>query len=171
MIKEGYAAATSRRVAAEAGLKPQLIYYYFGTMDDLLVEVLGTIIEKLLSDYTRCLTSRTPLRALWDLSRNFESTILTAEFMALANHRKAIGEELARFGNQLRAVQEEFFSLLLERHNIDEEVIPPETLSLIMLSLAQSLGVESNWGLTRGHAKTLAFIEKIIEKYELPADK
>ena len=35
MRDEGYAAATSRRVAAEAGVKQALVYYYFPTMDDL----------------------------------------------------------------------------------------------------------------------------------------
>src|SRR5688572_17461287 len=39
MIAEGYAAVTSRRVAAEAGLKPQLVHYYFATMDDLFLAV------------------------------------------------------------------------------------------------------------------------------------
>ena len=39
MLDEGYAAVTSRRVAARAGLKPQLVHYYFRTMDDLFIEV------------------------------------------------------------------------------------------------------------------------------------
>ena len=39
MIDEGYAAVTSRRVAEKAGLKPQLVHYYFRTMDDLFLEV------------------------------------------------------------------------------------------------------------------------------------
>jgi AcrR family transcriptional regulator len=33
MRDEGYAAATSRRVAAEAGVKQALVYYYFPTME------------------------------------------------------------------------------------------------------------------------------------------
>src|SRR4051812_49712636 len=37
--EEGYAAVTSRRVGAKAGLKPQLVHYYFRTMDDLFLEV------------------------------------------------------------------------------------------------------------------------------------
>ncbi len=37
MLEEGYAAVTSRRVAAQAGLKPQLVHYYFRTMDDLFL--------------------------------------------------------------------------------------------------------------------------------------
>src|SRR6187399_1014731 len=39
MVEEGYAAVTSRRVAAKAGLKPQLVHYYFRAMDDLYLEV------------------------------------------------------------------------------------------------------------------------------------
>ena len=38
MLREGYAAVSSRRVAAEAGIKPQLVHYYFRTMDDLFLE-------------------------------------------------------------------------------------------------------------------------------------
>ena len=40
MHDEGYAAATSRRVAAKAGVRQALVYYYFPTMDDLFLEVL-----------------------------------------------------------------------------------------------------------------------------------
>ena len=37
MLTEGYAAVTSRRVAAEAGVNPGLVYYYFGPMDNIVV--------------------------------------------------------------------------------------------------------------------------------------
>ena len=39
ILSDGYAAVTSRRVAAEAGVNPGLVYYYFGPMDNLFVEV------------------------------------------------------------------------------------------------------------------------------------
>ena len=39
ILDEGYAAVTSRRVAEKAGLKPQLVHYYFRTMDDLYLAV------------------------------------------------------------------------------------------------------------------------------------
>jgi AcrR family transcriptional regulator len=40
MLDEGYASATSRRVAAKAGVKAALVHYYFPSMDDLFVAVL-----------------------------------------------------------------------------------------------------------------------------------
>ena len=39
MHEEGYVAVSARRVAARAGLKPQLVHYYFRTMDELLLDV------------------------------------------------------------------------------------------------------------------------------------
>src|SRR5215470_9049592 len=39
MLEEGYAAVTSRRVAEKAGLKPQLVHYYFRTMGELYLAV------------------------------------------------------------------------------------------------------------------------------------
>ena len=41
MLEEGYAAVTSRRVAARADLKPQLVHYYFRTMDECASERYG----------------------------------------------------------------------------------------------------------------------------------
>jgi len=37
MREDGYAALSARSVAERAGLKHQLVYYYFQTMDDLLM--------------------------------------------------------------------------------------------------------------------------------------
>jgi AcrR family transcriptional regulator len=37
MREEGYGALTSRHVAARAGLNQQTVYYYFETMDGLLL--------------------------------------------------------------------------------------------------------------------------------------
>ena len=37
--EEGHAALTSRRIADRIGVKQRLVYYYFRTMDDLIVEM------------------------------------------------------------------------------------------------------------------------------------
>src|SRR5580700_5776883 len=68
MLEEGYVAVTSRRVAAEAGLKPQLVHYYFRTMDDLFLEVFRRRAKEGIERQTRALASEHPLRALWEYS-------------------------------------------------------------------------------------------------------
>src|SRR5690349_23027390 len=68
MRDEGYAAATSRRVAAEAGVKQALVYYYFPTMDDLFVEVLRAGAEISLERMREALTDDDPLHTLWTMN-------------------------------------------------------------------------------------------------------
>ena len=76
MLAEGYAAVTSRRVAAQAGLKPQLVHYYFRTMDDLFLAVFRRRAEQGLERQAEALASDQPLWALWDLSRDPRGTAL-----------------------------------------------------------------------------------------------
>ena len=94
MHDEGYAAATSRRVAAMAGVKQALVYYYFPTMDDLFLEVLKAGADVALAQMRTALTDDDPIRALWHINSDARGTVLNTEFMALANHRKVIGAEL-----------------------------------------------------------------------------
>ncbi|MGZ4693910.1 MAG: TetR family transcriptional regulator, partial [Acidimicrobiales bacterium] len=68
LLEEGYAAVTSRRVAAKAGLKPQLVHYYFRTMDDLFLEVFRRRADENLSLFARAIAADGSLRNLWKLN-------------------------------------------------------------------------------------------------------
>src|SRR5204862_323990 len=107
MIEEGYAAVTSRRVAAKAGLKPQLVHYYFRTMDDLFVALVRRGAEQNLKRQARALASPQPLRALWAFSTDPAGTAFIMEISALANHRKEIRAEWAAYAEQFRQLQNE----------------------------------------------------------------
>ena len=51
------------------------------------------------------LTDDDPLQALWEMNSDSALTILNAEFMALANHRKAIGAELKAYAERVRDIE------------------------------------------------------------------
>ena len=95
LLEEGYAAVTSRRVAAKAGLKPQLVHYYFRTMDDLFVEVFRRRADANLARFERSAAGDGSLHALWQLNADARGAAFMIEFVALANHRKAIRAEIA----------------------------------------------------------------------------
>ena len=166
MLEDGYAAVTSRRVAARAGLKPQLVHYYFRTMDDLFLALVRRGAEQNLERQARALASPQPLRALWELSSEPAGTVLTMEISALANHRKAIRSELATYAEQFRRLQIDAVAALFERYGVEAGDLTPEAVVVLMTSLSQVLGLEEAIGLTTVHASMRAIVERFLDRYE-----
>jgi AcrR family transcriptional regulator len=160
MRDEGYAAATSRRVATEAGVKQALVYYYFPTMDDLFVEVLRAGAEVSLEEMRSALTNDDPLRALWAINSDSRRTGLNTEFMALANHRKMIRAELAAFADRVRDIETAAVTVVLRANGIDLDRYPPVAISMLIAQTARSLCNESAVGVTRGHDELRALVEQ-----------
>jgi AcrR family transcriptional regulator len=165
MLEAGYAAVTSRRVAAKAGLKPQLVHYYFRTMDDLLLAVFRVGAERNLDRQARALASTTPLRSLWEFSNDPAGTAVTMEFMALANHRPAIRDEIASYAEHFRQLQAAALRDVLRGHGIDLEV-PPLGLLVLVTALSRVLVLEGSLGVTSGHAEATAMVGEFLDRYE-----
>ncbi|BBY41752.1 TetR family transcriptional regulator [Mycolicibacterium celeriflavum] len=174
LLEEGYAAVTSRRVADKAGLKPQLVHYYFRTMEDLFLAVFRRMAEAGLEMLTEALASPQPLWALWRFSTQPEATRLTMEFMGLANHRKALRAEIIYYAERFREEQNKAIAAALQRYGAQTSEVPPVVWTVFATSVSQALVVERALGMTTGHAETFAFCEKWIRQLEgepLPADR
>jgi AcrR family transcriptional regulator len=169
LLAEGYAAVTSRRVAAEAGLKPQLVHYYFRTMDDLYVEVFRRRAEANLQRIEALMAGDVSLRTLWDLNVDLRGATFSIEFVALANHRKSIRAEIARYAERFRAAQLDAMRAALARAGVPEEQMPAEAALLLTTGLAQVLALESGLGVTTGHADTVAYVERMVAAMEATA--
>jgi AcrR family transcriptional regulator len=167
IVNEGYAAATSRRVAAKAGVKPALVHYYFPSMDDLFVAVLRDKAETNLQRQRQAIAEAKPLHALWELSSAHDAQLFT-EFLAMANHRKAIRSEISSYAMRFRDLEEGAMTLALKARGIDLETFPPVVMSMIMGSLAGMLLHEEGLGITRGHDEARAFIEQCLDRFEMP---
>ncbi len=166
MLEEGYAAVTSRRVAAKAGLKPQLVHYYFRTMDDLFLALVRRGAEQNIERQARALASPQPLRALWAFSTDPAGTSLTMEFSALANHRKGIRAELAAYGEQFRRLQHEALAAVLERAGVDPARYPPDAVLFLITALSRILVLEEQIGMTSGHTEVRALVEDLLRRFE-----
>ncbi|WP_187344420.1 TetR/AcrR family transcriptional regulator [Aldersonia kunmingensis] len=170
MHDEGYAAATSRRVAAKAGVKQALVYYYFPTMDDLFVEVLRAGGEVALEQLRGVLLDDDPLRALWRINSDPRQTVLSTEFMALANHRKAVGAELKTYSERVRDIETAAVTLALRASGTDLDDYPPVVISMIVAQIARSVGNEGAVGVTHGHEELRTFIDRQIDLLTKPSE-
>jgi AcrR family transcriptional regulator len=166
LLEEGYAAVTSRRVAARAGLKPQLVHYYFRTMDDLFLEVFRRRADENLTRFEAAIAADGSLRSLWRLNADARGAAFRMEFVALANHRKAIRAEVARYAERFRAAQVEAVTAALARYDIAEDDLPPIVALLAVTGLTQVLALEGALGVTTGHDTTLEFVERAIDRLE-----
>jgi AcrR family transcriptional regulator len=154
-------------VAARAGLKPQLVHYYFRTMDDLFLALYRRRAVQGLERQARAVAAEQPLWALWDLSRDPRGTAMTMEFTALANHRKAIRAEITASAERYRAEQARGIATVLERYGIAPEVLAPVVCSVLFTAVSRFLVIEQETlGMSTGHDETVAFVEDLIRGLE-----
>ena len=166
MLEEGYAAVTSRRVAEKAALKPQLVHYYFRTMDDLFLAAFRRRADEGLQAQAQALQSPQPLWALWRFSTDPAATAITMEFVALANHRKALKAEIGYYAERFREEQQKALSTILHRYGVDPNQVPPLVWSLLMTSVSRVLVMEQALGMSAGHAETVEFVERYLHQLE-----
>jgi DNA-binding transcriptional regulator YbjK len=105
--RDGLAAVTQRGVAAEAGLPPSALYYYFPTLDDLVTAALVDVNDRCLADLRALPDGKDALHELAvvivDSCRRRRSEILAElELWVLAARRDTLRGELARWNAGLR---------------------------------------------------------------------
>lgn len=170
MLAEGYAAATSRRIAEKVGVQRAVVYYYFPTMDDLYLAVLQRGTAASLDAQRRALNSDRPLHSMWDLTVDPRGVQLLMEFIALGNHREAIRAELSAGAERFREAQVAALTLLLREHE-GVTTFPAEVVSVLIASLGRMLTIERALGINSGHDATLALVGEYLQRFEAPRVK
>ena len=68
--------------------------------DDLLIAVYRRSAERSVQRHAEAMARDDLLQALWEVNTDATRTTLALEFLAMANHRKVIQEEIARYAEQ-----------------------------------------------------------------------
>jgi AcrR family transcriptional regulator len=166
MREDGYAALSARSVAERAGLKHQLVYYYFRTMDDLLLAAYRRRTEKILVRLEEALSAERPLHAFWEVFCDPFDAALSFEYMAMSNHNETIRAETVVFGEQIRRIEAEKLSERLKLNSPDPKVVTPFAMTIAITCIAHLLGFESALGISGGHKDTRALVEWCLNQLE-----
>jgi AcrR family transcriptional regulator len=151
-------------VGAEAAVKPQLVHYYFRTMDELFLAMFRRIAEQGLVQAEAALVSDDPIKALWAQNSSLAGAAMNIEFVALANHRKVIRAEIAKFGDRLREIQQTALERFLRERRIAPQ-IPPGVATFLVAAVGQSLMMEREVGMSHAHAEIEAFIAEQLRRF------
>lgn len=145
LARDGYPAVTSRNVGREAGVDQKLVFYYFRTMEDLVVATFRRRSETFLERLADAARSDAPVQAIWKLISD-RSGRLTIEFMAMGMRNAALRDEVRSYSLKANAIIEQGIARQLEKRASPGKPSPC-FINFLLASLSRNLLVEEEMGL------------------------
>ncbi|MCU1452896.1 MAG: transcriptional regulator, TetR family [Acidimicrobiales bacterium] len=166
MLKDGYAAVSSRSVAAAVGIGAPLVHYYFPTIDELFVAVLRRRAGRNVERMAEALMSAEPLRAWWEQASDPRGTAMFVELLAAANHRPALKAEVGGIARDVRRMQLDALGELLGEYGIDPEQLPPPLVAAAIQGLAFSVVQDQAAGYDTAADEAIAAMDRLVGRLE-----
>jgi len=164
LVEQGYGAITTRRVAERANVNHGLVHYYFGSMEEVMVQVLERFTARLIERQRAMYSSDRPFLEKWrdawafqeqDLSSGY--TKIWLELQAVAWNRPELRARVQQVNDEWRRVLTEAFAPALREFGI--ETLSLEAAVSLVMTMAQGYALERLSGINQGHATLLAEIE------------
>jgi AcrR family transcriptional regulator len=178
LVEVGHGGITTRRLAAEAGLNPGLVHYYFGSMEELLVQVLERFTERLVQRQREMYARDAPFLEKWRTAMGYLERDLEAgypkiwfELQALAWNRPELRERLSRVDEEWRAVLTEAFSVAIDEYGLDRGAYPVDAVVALVMTFNRGIFVERLSGIDRGHRELLGWIDGWLASLEEEASR
>lgn len=170
LVRVGYAAISTRRLAEEAGANHGLVHYYFGSMEELFVRVLERFTERLIARQEAMYASDAPFIDKWreamrylDEDRESGYQKVWFELQAMAwnrpDMRVRIAPVLAAWRNAMRAAVREAAS----QYGLDAGEFSAEEWISLIVAFNEGIILERLSGITEGHAELLQAIDRWME--------
>jgi AcrR family transcriptional regulator len=173
LISSGAAAITTRRLAAEAGLNHGLVHYYFGSIDEVELQVLERFTARLVERQRAMYAADVPFLEKWRTAMGFIDEDLEAgypkvmaELWALAWNRPELQERTAAVWDAWRAVLTDAFEAAIDEYGLDRERFPVKAIVTLVLSFNNGILLERLIGVSEGHGELLSWIETWLEQLE-----
>jgi len=174
LISVGYAGISARRLAEEAGANHGLIHYYFGSMEQLFLQVLERFTNRLIVRQKALYAADIPFLQKWrtamgllvdqDFSSGYEKIWLELE--ALAWNHPELQERVARVHELWHEVFYEAFSKAMVDYGINIEQFPVEAMVTLVITFNLGIELERLGGITQGHGELLAMIDRWLVRLE-----
>jgi AcrR family transcriptional regulator len=173
LIEVGYARITTRRLASEAGLNPGLVHYYFGSLDEVLLQALQRFTARVIERQRSMYEAEVPFSEKWRRAMEYLEQDLAAgypkiwlELQALGWNRPEIRERIARVNAQWRAVLTESFEKAADQYGLDPPAFSVDALVTLVMTFNQGIELERLSGISEGHDELLVGIHRWLESLE-----
>jgi len=164
LVESGHAAVTTRRLAQEAGVNHGLVHYYFGSIENVLAQVLERFTDRLIERQRTLYASDAPFLAKWRqamtyLEADARYQKIWLELQALAWNRPDLRARIAGVTEEWRAVLTDALAQARAEHEIE---LPLPALVALVATFNQGMMLERLLGVGDGHTELLAWIEEVL---------
>jgi len=177
LVDVGYAGVTVRALAERAGVNQGLIHYYFGSMEEVLVQTLERFTERLIERQVEMYAGPEPFVTTWRramayLSEDFESGYqkIWFELQALAWNRPKVRDRVAKVLERWVDVLRPAFAVGLDELGVDADRMPVEAIVALVATFNQGVIAERLLGADSGHTQLLAWIDGWLTEQERATD-
>lgn len=173
LVRVGYAGISTRSLAEEAGANHGLVHYYFGSMEELLVQVLERFTTRLIERQRKLYSKPAPFIDKWraamryldeDLSAGYQKIWL--ELQALAWNKPELRDRVAGVNAEWRGALRQAFASAADEYGIDTEASDIEAMVSLVMTFNQGIILERHSGVFEGQDALLQRIERWLESRE-----
>ena len=173
LVEVGYAGITTRRLAAEANANQGLVHYYFGSIDELLGQVVERFTDRLVERQREMYGADAPFIEKWRTAWRYQQEDLESgyskiwmELQALSWNRPDLRPVVERVNAEWRGVLRQAFERAAAEYGLAPEEFPVEALVALMMTYAQGYAIERLENIDEGHAALLKWIDGWLEDLE-----
>ena len=176
LVEVGYARITTRRLATEADLNQGLVHYYFGSMDEVLVQVLERFTKRLIARQREMYAREAPFLEKWRTAMGYLEDDLRAgypkvwyELQAMAWSRPALRERIVHVADEWRSVLTEALSIAIDEYGLDPAQYRVEALVALVMTFNEGILLERLSGIDGGHRELLDWVDGWLSSLEQEA--
>ena len=173
LVREGSAGISTRALAKEAGQNHGLVHYYFGSVDELLLQALERFTGRVLERQRAMYATDAPFLEKWRAAMGFIEDDLASGYPKAWAELEALAWNHPEMRDRLNAVNEDWRTLLrdavdqaIDEYGLDRSRYSPEALAALVMQFNKGLLYERLLGFDRGHAELLASIDAWLVSLE-----
>jgi AcrR family transcriptional regulator len=173
LVREGAAGISTRQLAREAGQNHGLVHYYFGSVDELLLQTLERFTARILERQRAMYETDKPFIEKWRIAMAFIDEDLAsgypkiwAELQALAWNKPELRERLQGVTDSWRTVLRDALAEAIEEYDLHDSPFSAESWAALVSQFNEGLLLERLLGFDRGHSELLAAIDGWLTSLE-----
>jgi AcrR family transcriptional regulator len=173
LLRVGYAGITTRNLADEAGLNHGLVHYYFGSMQELLLQVLERFTDRLIARQEEMYAAPGPFIDKWRTAMRYLDEDEESGYSKVWYELQAMGWNDSEIRKRVANVDRAWFKVItkaldkaMDEYGLDRTQFPLDAVATLVGTFNEGITLQRLSGIRSGHTTLLKAIDRWLEGLE-----